>query len=100
MDIVTLIGLGLAVVVLSLLSGRVPVEAIGVLRTASGTGQFQLESASAGGIPIPKALLQEVVSYYSRSAESPEGIDLDAPFDLPAGIREIQTEKGRAIVVQ
>jgi hypothetical protein len=86
--------------VLSLLSGRVPVEAIGVLRTGDGKGQFTLESASASGIPIPKTLLQEVVSYYSRSAESPEGIDLDAPFALPARIREIQTEKGRAIVVQ
>jgi hypothetical protein len=86
--------------VLSLLSGRVPVEAIGVLRTAGGKGQFALESASASGIPIPKALLQEVVSYYSRSEQSPGGIDLDAPFDLPARIREIQTEKGRAVVVQ
>jgi hypothetical protein len=85
---------------LSLLSGRVPVEAIGVLRTSGGKGQFALESASASGIPIPKVLLQEVVSYYSRSAASPAGIDLDAPFELPARIREIETEKGRAIVVQ
>jgi hypothetical protein len=85
---------------LSLLSGRVPVEAVGVLRTSGGRGQFALESASASGIPIPKMLLQEVVSYYSRSAESPEGIDLEAPFELPARIREIETEKGRAIVVQ
>lgn len=85
---------------LSLLSGRVPVEAVGVLRTSGGRAQFALESASASGIPIPKALLQEVVSYYSRSAETPEGVSLDAPFELPARIREIETEKGRAIVVQ
>ena len=86
--------------VLSLLSGRVPVEAVGVLRTTGGKGQFDLETASASGIPIPKALLQEVVGYYSRSTENPAGIDLDAPFELPARIREITTEKGQAIVVQ
>jgi hypothetical protein len=85
---------------LSLLSGRVPVEAVGILRTSGGKGQFALESAWASGIPIPKTLLQEVVSYYSRSTASPEGINLDAPFELPARIREIETEKGRAIVVQ
>jgi hypothetical protein len=86
--------------VMSLLSGRVPVEATGVLRTAKGVGQFQLESAHVSGVPVPKALLQEVVSYYSRSEESPSGIDLEAPFELPVGIREIQTLKGQAIVVQ
>jgi hypothetical protein len=86
--------------VLSLLSGRVPVEAAGVLRSGDGRAQFELQSATANGIPIPKALLQEVVAYYSRSAENPQGITLDAPFELPAHIREIQTEKGQAIVVQ
>ena len=86
--------------VLSLLSGRVPVEAVGVLHSSGGKAQFELQSATAGGVPIPKALLQEVVSYYSRSAENPEGFDLDTPFELPARIREIQTEKGQAIVVQ
>jgi len=86
--------------VLSLLSGRVPVEANGVLHSGDGKAQFELESATASGVPIPKALLQEVVSYYSRSAENPAGIDIDAPFELPARIREIQTEKGQAVVVQ
>ncbi len=86
--------------VLSLLSGRVPVEAAGVLHSGDGKAQFELQSATASGVPIPKALLQEVVSYYSRSAENPEGFNLDAPFELPARIREIQTEKGQAIVVQ
>jgi hypothetical protein len=86
--------------VLSLVSGRVPVEATGVLRTAGGSGQFTLETASVSGVPVPKALLQEVVSYYSRSAENPAGIDIEAPFELPVNIREIQTRKGEAIVVQ
>ena len=86
--------------VLSLVSGRVPVEATGVLRTGAGSGQFTLEAAYVSGVPVPKTLLQEVVSYYSRSADNPSGIDIEAPFELPVNIREIQTRKGEAIVVQ
>lgn len=83
-----------------LLSGRLPVEAIGVLHTRKGIGAFSLESATVGGVPVPKTLLQELVSYYSRSESQPEGVSLDAPFRLPARIREIQTAKGHALVVQ
>lgn len=83
-----------------LLRGRVPVEAIGTLRTGRGVGAFSLESASVSGLPVPKAILQELVSYYSRSASQPEGIDFEAPFRLPARIREIRTRHGQALVVQ
>src|SRR3954462_7820144 len=89
-------GLGM----LALLSGRVPVEATGTLRSANGVAQFQLEEATVSGVPVPKALLQQVISYYSRSAENPEGINLEAPFPLPVNIRQIETLRGQAIVVQ
>ena len=82
------------------LLGRLAVTAVGTLRTANGVGRFELESSSVGSIPIPKILLQEIVSYYSRSAEKPAGIGLDDPFPLPARIREIQVERGQAIIVQ
>jgi hypothetical protein len=85
---------------LALLSGRVPIEAHGVLRSANGVAQLQLESAFVSGVPVPKPLLQEVVSYYSRSPELPAGIDLEAPFELPARIREIRTQKGQALIIQ
>jgi hypothetical protein len=45
-------------------------------------------------------LLQEIISYYSRSKENPSGLSLDDPFALPARIREIQVERGQAIIVQ
>jgi hypothetical protein len=45
-------------------------------------------------------VLQELVSYYSRTAEDPRGIDLDEPFELPAGIRQIEVGQGQAVVVQ
>ena len=82
------------------LMGRLPVTAVGVLKTSDGVGRFQLESASVSSIPVPKILLQEIVSYYSRTPEKPAGIGLDDPFQLPARIREIQVERGQAIIVQ
>ena len=85
---------------MQLLRGRVPVEATGVLRSRNGTFQFELESAYAGGVLIPKSLLQELVSFYSRTTANPAGIDMDAPFELPAGIREITVKAARAIIVQ
>ena len=89
-------GLGM----LAMLSGRVPIEATGTLRTANGVAQFELEQALVSGVPVPKALLRQVVSYYSRTAENPEGIDLEAPFPLPVNIRQIETLRGQAIIVQ
>ena len=82
------------------LMGRLAVTAVGRLNTANGVGRFELESSSVGSIPIPKILLQEIVSYYSRSPEKPGGIALDDPFQLPAKIREIQVDRGQAIIVQ
>jgi len=84
----------------SYLTGRLPVTAVGVLKTNNGVGQLFLESTTVGGVPVPKLLLQEIVSYYSKTADKPSGIGLDDPFALPAHIREIQVERGQAIIVQ
>jgi hypothetical protein len=84
----------------SFLTGQLPVTAIGVLRTSNGVGRFELQSATVGVLPIPKLLLQEIVAYYSKSPSKPGGISLDEQFVLPARIREIQVERGQAIVVQ
>jgi hypothetical protein len=84
----------------SYLSGKVPVSARGLLRTTNGKGQFQLESADVRGVPLPKPLVQELVRFFSRTAENPQGIDIDAPFALPANIREIAVNRGEAVVVQ
>jgi hypothetical protein len=84
----------------SYLSGRVPVTAVGMLNATGGVGRFTLESATAGGVPVPKFLLQQIVSYYSRGPDFPNGINIDDPFALPARIREIQVQRGQAIIVQ
>ena len=82
------------------LMGRLPVSATGVLKTSQGVGHIEFESAAISRLPIPKFLLQEIVSYYSRTDQNPAGINLDDPFALPARIREIQVERGQAIIVQ
>ena len=82
------------------LMGRLPVSATGVLKTSQGVGHIEFESAAISRLPIPKFLLQEIVSYYSRTDQNPAGISLDDPFALPARIREIQVERGQAIIVQ
>jgi len=80
--------------------GRVPVTTTGVLRTGDGVGRVEFESGAIGPLPVPKVILQEIVSYYSRTAERPAGISLDDPFMLAVRIREIQVEAGRAIIIQ
>ena len=85
---------------MNLASGRLPVTATGVLRTSAGVGRFELESAALGPVPVPKVILQEIVGYYSRTTERPAGISLDDPFALPARIREIEVQAGRAVVIQ
>ena len=84
----------------NLLMGKLPVAAEGVLQTAAGSGRFALQSASISGVPVPKAVLQELVTYYSRSPQNPQGVNLDAPFELPARILEIRVGQGSAVVVQ
>jgi len=83
-----------------LLTGRLPVRIQGVLVTSRGTGRFSLETASIAGVPVPKSVLQSLVSHYSKSQDNPNGLGLDDPFALPAAIREIRVEPGRAVVVQ
>ena len=84
----------------SYLTGTLPLTATGVLRTADGQGKFQLETAAVSGVPIPKSFLQEIVSFYTRTAADPDGIGIDDAFELPAEIRRIDADNGKAVIVQ
>jgi hypothetical protein len=82
------------------LTGRLPITASGTLTTQNGIGKFNLEAAEISGVSIPKSVLQELLSYYSRSKENPAGINMDDPFELPARIREIRVSQAQATIVQ
>ena len=84
----------------NLVGGRVPVTVVGMLRTQNGRGQFAVEETTVSGIPVPNSLLQELVAYYSRTANDPDGIRLDDQFELPANIRQIEVGQGQAVVIQ
>jgi hypothetical protein len=84
----------------NLLTGSLPLEVNGVLNAKNGVASFAVESASISSVPVPIWMLQEIVSYYSKSESSPNGVALDKPFVLPNGIREIRTARGQATVVQ
>ena len=85
---------------LAYISGMLEVRLAGKLTAANGKGQFALESATLAGVPMPKAILQELVWYYSRTPESPNGFNLDQPFDLPQKIRQVDFQRGTAVIVQ
>ena len=82
------------------LTGRLPLTARGHLVTNNGVGRFQLESAELSGVTVPRTLVQELLSFYSRSADDPDGINMDDPFKLPVQIREIRVAAGSATIVQ
>jgi hypothetical protein len=85
---------------LAWLTGKTEVTAMGTVRGENGKGQLQIERATVSGISIPQSVLQQVVSYYTRSPEMPNGFNIDEPFELPSKIRSVETAKGHATVVQ
>jgi len=82
------------------LSGSLEVSATGVVVGSNGTGVAHLESATVGGVEVPKRVVQELVRYYTKSPERPNGFDLDEPFGLPMSIDSVLSERGRATIVQ
>jgi hypothetical protein len=85
---------------LALLGGRVPVTVTGTLHTKAGVGQFEVQSTDVSGIPVPKFVLQQLLSYYATTPDSPEGIHIDDSFTLPASIQRIDVGRGQMVVVQ
>jgi hypothetical protein len=85
---------------LAYVGGKVEVAAAGRLQTDRGLATLDLTSATVAGVSVPKSILQELVTYYTRTAATPQGISLDDPFPLPAAIRQIQVGKGEATVIQ
>jgi hypothetical protein len=84
----------------NVLGGRVPVSLSGVLRTKDGRGQFDLQSAEISGVPVPRFLVQEILSHYTKDDDRPNGVRLDDPFTLPSNIKQIDVGQGQAIILQ
>jgi hypothetical protein len=85
---------------LAYLTGSLEVTAAGFVSGSNGTGTAQFESATVAGVSIPKAALQELVRFYTKTPARPNGFGLDEPFELPANIRSVTLERGRVTVLQ
>jgi len=85
---------------LAYLHGAVEVIALGMITAEQGVGRARLESATVGGVAVPRVVLQELLRFYTSTPERPAGIELDKPFELPAGIRSVEIEPARLTIVQ
>ena len=85
---------------MNLITGSLEVKMAGKVLGANGVGVLQIESASVGGVPVSKALLRELVAFYTKTPENPNGFDIDKPFAMPVNIKSFETKVGGATVVQ
>ena len=85
---------------LNYLTGKVPVAVSGRLDANGGMARFALEAAKVGGVPVPRMVVQELVTFYSRTESNPRGLNLDDPYPLPARIQQIEVRPGEALVKQ
>jgi hypothetical protein len=85
---------------LNYLGGTVPVAVAGRLAATGGVARFSLASAKVGGVTVPKVVVQELLSFYTRTDADPRGLNLDDPYPLPARIRQIDVRPGEALVRQ
>jgi hypothetical protein len=60
-------------------------------------GKFDLQEVRVDGIPVPNVLIQALIKKYVNP-KYPE-VDLNAPFEMPWGIEDLEIEPDRATVV-
>src|SRR3954470_9581380 len=82
----------------SYLTGKLPVTASGRIVTADGKGKFELDTAELSGVPIPKSFLNQMVNFFTRTADNPRGSSMDDTFELPSAIQRIDVEQGRFVL--
>jgi hypothetical protein len=85
---------------LAFVTGAVEVIASGAVVSMDNQGIVRFESATVGGVGIPKTVAQELLRFYTRSPERPSGFAFDEPFELPPGVRGIAVDTGRATLIQ
>ena len=66
----------------------------------AGRGRLEIERVELAGIELPDALVREMVARYTRSANNPDGWDIDAFYAIPYRIEEVRVDSGEVIVVQ
>ena len=78
----------------SYLTGKLLVTAAGRVVTGDGKGRFELESAEISGLPLPPSFLNQMVNFFTRTADNPKGSSMNDVFELPAKIQRIDSKPG------
>jgi hypothetical protein len=84
----------------SYLTGKLPVTASGRIITGDGKARFEIERAEVSGVPIPRSFLAQMVNFFTRTADNPNGSSIDDTYEMPAKIRRIDVASGRFTVHQ
>jgi len=85
---------------LSYLKGTVEVAATGTISGSEGEGVIRFESATVAGISVPKHVAQDLLRFYTRTADRPGGFQFDEPFALPAHVQSVSGVRGSVTVTQ
>jgi len=83
---------------LALLGGRLPVEVKGRLSNDGGFGSLDFELVRLGPVSIPVTVLAQLVASATRSAENPQGFDIQSPFRLPYQAKRVRLQPGRVLL--
>ena len=81
---------------LAFLSGELPVEVVAAFRSDRGFGQFELQSAQIGPVPLSPTVVADLVARVTTDASRPQGFDVKAPFRLPYTLKRIRPQTALA----
>lgn len=81
-----------------LLGGLMPFEVKGKFKSADGFGQAEVEEVRLGPVLLPPNVVGQIVASSTKSERLPKGVDLNAPFRLPYGVKSIRLEVYRSVV--
>lgn len=80
------------------LSGQVGVLLRGRVLNDDGFASIEWEDVRVGNVPVPIALLHQIVSSTTKNESYPDGFDIRAPFALPYSMRQVRIQPGRAFL--
>jgi hypothetical protein len=84
---------------LTLLSGNIPIEVRGRLRSEDeGFGAFEIQDVRLGPVPLPVSVLAQIVASATRTQADPQGFDIRSPFRLPYALKRVRVQPGRALL--
>ena len=82
------------------LQGQLPMVMEAKVYSETGRGRLEIERVELAGIELPDVLVREMIARYTRSANNPDGWNIDAFYAFPYRIEEVRVDSGEVIVVQ